>query len=376
MSLSDTAPPAGPVQKIPLGPQVSAWLVTRYDDARRALLDPRLAKSPLENMRMGGALFSEDLRRAMNKHMLAADPPDHTRLRKLVSAAFTPRRMESMRGRVTEISDALLDSFEDSATGRDEVDLIDNYAFPLPFQVICELIGVPKVDRDSFRAWSNTLIAGFGQPNEASFAAAASMAKYCQELVRRKRSEPDDALLSGLIEATDAGDRLDEDELTSLIFLLLVAGHETTVNLIGNAMYLLLKEPAQAEALRRDPSQLAQAIEDVLRLESPVQTATFRMATEPVEFGEVTIPAGEVVLVSLQSANLDAGDAPHIAFGHGIHFCLGAPLARIEGQIAIGSLLTRFPAMQPAVPIEKLEWRPGILLRGLAHLPVRLRDNG
>jgi cytochrome P450 len=371
MSLADTTPPAGPARKVPLGPRAEAWLITRYDEAKRALLDPTIAKEPLHRMRMGGDIFPEELRRAMNKHMLTADPPEHTRLRKLVSTAFTARRMEAMRSRVTDISDALLDALE----GKEEADLIDDYAFPLPFQVICELIGVPDVDRDRFRAWSNTLVAGFGQPSDASFAAAAAMAAYCQELVSRKRSQPDDALLSGLIQASDAGDRLDEDELTSLIFLMLVAGHETTVNLIGNAMYVLFQKPLWADALRDDPSLVPHAIEVVLGLESPVKTATFRMTTAPVELGDVTIPAGELVLISLLAANHDAGGAPHIAFGHGIHFCLGAPLARVEGQVAVGSLLRRFPAMRPAVPLEELQWRPGILVRGLSHLPVRLRDN-
>ncbi len=367
---------SAPAHEIPLGPGATGWMITRYEDVRRALGDPRLAKSPTAAV-MPPAMVKPGL----NKHMLNADAPEHTRLRKLVSMAFTSRRMEEFRPRVQEISDSLLRALD----GRETIDLIDDYAFPLPFQVICELIGVPMVDRDSFRAWSNLLVDQFAQGSPEAAEAASAMVGYVGDLVERKRAEPDDALLSGLIAASDAGDRLDDDELTSLVFLLLVAGHETTVNLIGNAMYLLLGRPDQAKALRENPALVPGAIEEFLRFESPVKTATLRISVAPVEVGEVTIPPGQLVFISLMSANRDEHaftdpdeldlarkEGQHMAFGHGIHFCLGAPLARIEAQVAISSLLQRFPQMSAEGDLADVKWRPGLLLRGLEHLPVRL----
>ena len=373
---------AGPVHRFDFMPGTDGWLITSHDDARRALTDPRLSKAVMATGRLGaGSSFPADLQKAISLHMLNADPPDHTRLRRLVSAAFTARRMEGLRPRIQEITDSLIAGL----AGRQTADIIDDFAFPLPFQVICELIGVPQVDRDDFRSWSNTLVGGAGG-REQAFHALTAMTAYVRELVERKRGQPDDALLSAMIEVSDSGDRLSGDELTSLVFLLLVAGHETTVNLIGNAMFLLLSRPDDAAALRADESLLPAAIEEFLRFESPVKTTTYRMATEPITIGDVTIPAGAIVVVSLLSANHDEGtfadaevfdparvDAQqHIAFGYGIHYCLGAPLARLEGQIAIGSLLRAFPELAPAEPLTGLAWRPGILLRGLNHLPVRL----
>jgi cytochrome P450 len=362
--------------EIPIGPGVTGWMITRYEDVRRALTDPRLAKSPTT-----AVMPPEMVKPGLSKHMLNADPPEHTRLRKLVSMAFTPRRMEEFRPRVQAISDSLIEAL----SGREVIDLIDDYAFPLPFQVICELIGVPMVDRDDFRAWSNLLLDQFAQGSPEAAQAATSMVDYIGDLVARKRAEPDDALLSGLIAASDAGDKLDDDELTSLVFLLLVAGHETTVNLIGNAMYLLLGRPDQAKALRENAELIPAAVEEVLRFESPVKTATLRISVAPVEVGEVTIPPGQLVFISLLSANRDENafsqpdeldlarrEAQHLAFGHGIHFCLGAPLARIEAQIAVESLLRRYPEMTAETGLANVQWRPGLLLRGLVHLPVRL----
>ncbi|WP_117212722.1 cytochrome P450 family protein [Allorhizocola rhizosphaerae] len=377
---------AGPVHEIPFPPTETgtAWLITRYAEARRALNDPRLAKGPLQDSPLQAAnpLPPETLR-AISRHMLDADPPDHTRLRRLVSAAFTARRIEGLRPRIRAISDELIGAL----AGRDRADLIDDFAFPLPFQVICELIGVPQVDRTSFRAWSNVIVAGDAAPGEEESHAITSMVAYVRELVERRRAEPDDALMSGLIRASDAGDRLDRDELTSLVFLLLIAGHETTVNLIGNAMYLLLGRPEQAAALRADPALIPGAVDEFLRYESPVKVSTLRIATDPVTIAGTTIPAGAVVMISLMAANRDDSVFPeadelqptradaqqHLAFGHGVHYCLGAPLAKLEGEIAIGALLAHFPGMRAALPLSELEWRPGMLLRGLRHLPVHLR---
>jgi len=373
---------AGPVHQIPLGPQATAWLITGYEEGRKALNDPRLAKSLMRQSVMydSPGAVPEHVHRVMSKHMLSADPPDHTRLRRLVSAEFTPRRVEDLRPRVRGISDSLIEAFDG-----DRIDLIDAYAFPLPFQVICELLGVPEIDRDSFRGWSNTIASGMAAMTSQTVDAATNLTAYVAELVERRRSEPDGALLSALIRQSDSGDGLSQDELTSLVFLLLIAGHETTVNLIGNAMYLLLTRPPEAERLRSEPALLPSAIEEFLRYESPIQMTSIRVTTEPVTVGEVTIPAGQPVLVSLLGVNRDPDafgspdelqlsrkDGQHLAFGHGPHFCLGAPLARMEGEIALGSLLDRFPRMRLAVPVEELQWRPGVLMRGLAHLPVLL----
>lgn len=370
-----------PAHEIPLADNFTAWLVTRYDDARRALNDPRLTKDMIGTPVRSGPEWPAELQAAMNSHMLSNDPPAHTRLRRLVSSVFTARRIADLRPDVQRISDGLLDGLAD----REEADLIGEYAFPLPLQVICELLGVPMDDRDSFRDWSNTILAGaFAQGNP--LAAAQAMNAYIRDLVARKRARPDDALLSALISAVDEGDRLSEDELTSMVFLLLIAGHETTVNLIGNGVFLLLQHPDRMAALRADERLLAPAIEEFLRYESPVKTATFRKAAEAIELDGVTIPAGAVVMISLLSANHDPQafadperfdparvDNQHLAFGHGIHYCLGAPLARLEGQIALTGLLDRFPKLRATRPLDELVWRPGALLRGLDQLPVMLR---
>ncbi|HEX6681236.1 MAG TPA: cytochrome P450 [Candidatus Limnocylindrales bacterium] len=368
---------AGPVARIPLGDSgVTGFLITRHEDAKRALGDARLAKGPSRSV-----LPPEMIKEGLSKHMLSTDPPGHSRLRKLVSLEFTPRRIEALRPRIEEISKSLIEAMR----GKDSADLIDDYAFPLPFQVICELIGVPVIERDDFRRWSNILLDEFLVGTPEAVAASGSMLEYVQNLVERKRSEPDDALLSSLIRASDAGDRLDRDELTSLVFLLLVAGHETTVNLIGNAIYLLLRHPAKLAELRADPGTVPGLIEEVLRYESPVKTATLRMSVAEVTIGDTTIPPGSLVFIGLMSANRDSEtfhdpdtfdisrtDAgQHLAFGHGIHFCLGAPLARMEGTIAIGDLLSAFPTLHLGVPESDVTWRPGMLLRGLSHLPVR-----
>ncbi|MET0425063.1 MAG: cytochrome P450, partial [Actinoplanes sp.] len=249
----------GPVRRLPDG----GWLVTRYEDAKRALSDPRLSK----------AYVGVDP--AVSRHLLAVDPPDHTRLRRLVSAAFTVRRMELLRPRIEEITEELLDAL----AGRAEADLIDAFAFPLPIQVICELLGVPAADRDRFRSWSTLLVTGAGTAEEMTRARMA-MVDYIRGQVADRRAHGGDDLLAGLVEVRDRADRLSEDELTSMVFLLLIAGHETTVNLIGNGVFLLLRERDRWEQLRAQPELLPTAIEEFLRYEGPVETATLRFATE------------------------------------------------------------------------------------------------
>ncbi|XVV15841.1 cytochrome P450 family protein [Actinoplanes sp. CA-131856] len=356
-----------PVHRVRLPGGADAWLVTRYEDAKHALSDPRLSKQyPAIGLP------------AVSRHMLAADPPDHTRLRRLVSAAFTARRVEALRPRIEEITAGLLDDL----AGRDAVDLIDAFAFPLPIQVICELLGVPAGDRDAFREWT-TIIVGGPQPGVDHSGAVLALIAYIQELLARRRHQGGDDLLAALLEVREEGDRLSEDELTSMVFLLLIAGHETTVNLIGNGAWLLLNERERWERVVADPGLLPAAIEEMLRFEAPVETATFRIAATDLTIGDQRIAAGDQVVIGLLAANrderfpapdemvLDRDNNPHLAFGHGIHYCLGAPLARLEGQIAFARLIERFPGLRLAPPARP-EWRPGLLLRGLRGLPVLL----
>jgi cytochrome P450 len=372
----------GPIHKAVLPMGSEAWVVTRYDEARAALNDARLSKDSLGARTLLNSFATNPQtvgQDALAAHMLSSDPPDHTRLRKLVTKAFTARRIEGLRGRIQEITDALLDEMADGGT----VDLLDVFAFPLPITVISELLGVPEADRDSFRIWSNTMVST--GPIEDSRAAGQAMTEYLTKLANDKRAEPSDDLLSALVQASDDGDQLSQIELTSMAFLLLIAGHETTVNLIGNGLLALLRNPDQFTALRADRSLLPNAIEEFLRYDGPVNLATFRFTTEPIELGGAVIPANEFVMISLCAANRDprhyvdpdrldvTRKSGHLAFGHGIHFCLGAPLARMEAEIAFNGLLDRFSDIQLAVPFDELTWRPSTLMHGLTNLPVRLR---
>jgi cytochrome P450 len=364
-----------PVAPVIMPGGTPAWLVTGYAQARAALSDPRLLKLP-----KGWRPDPDSLMASFDLHMLNLDPPDHERLRTLVNKAFTARRVEQLRPRITALTKGLLD---DMST-RDEVDLLASFAFPLPITVICELLGVPVADRDQFRAWSATIVSETVSP-ERFQADATAMVGYFQALLAARRREPADDLLSALIAARDEGDRLNENELLSMTFLLLVAGHETTVNLIASGMLALLLNPGELARLRADRSLLGSAVEELLRYVNPVNNATFRFTGEPVEIDGVPIGPGEVVLVSLSGANrdpsryadpdrLDLGrdSGGHAAFGHGIHYCLGAPLARLEAEIAFGGLLDRFGEMTLAVPPDALRWRPSTLIHGLESLPVRL----
>ncbi len=374
----------GSVHQILLPGDQPAWLVTGYDDVRQMLADPRFVKTPSP---MGDAIqaLPEDVERAISSDMLHLDPPDHTRLRRLVSAAFTRRRVEALAPRITALADELLDSMAASVQAQGHVDLIDAYAFPLPMTVICELLGVPSDDAAEFRGWSNTIVTGVLIGPERWMAAATALVGYIRSLLDAKRRTPADDLLSALVATRDGQDRLSEDELTSMVFLLLIAGHETTVNLIGNGVHTLLTHPDHLTLLRAEPARLPAFLEEILRYEGPVQVATPRFTAEAVVLGGVTIPAGQTVVPALMSANrddtqfdrptvFDPGRAQnqHLAFGHGIHHCLGAPLARLEGRIALDRLLTRFPAMRLAVRSEDLAWRPSFLMHGLNSLPVAL----
>jgi cytochrome P450 len=374
-----------PAQQVRMPSGLAVWLVTKYEEAKLALSDPRFSKDAQQAGRLiesklppGGE--RREFESSLASHMLNMDPPDHTRLRKLVVKAFTARRVEALRPRVEEITARLLDRMADST----EVDLLDALAFPLPIQVICELLGVDESRRDEFRAWSNALIGTSDQDTIRE--AGMNMAGYLAELVAAKRQQPADDLVSALIEVSEDEDRLSERELIGMMFLLLIAGHETTVNLIGNCVLALLTNPEQFAAVRENPDLVADAIEETLRFNGPVNLATMRHTTEAVRLGDVEIPAGEVVFVSLHSANRDGDrfDAPnrfdldrvhsgHLGFGYGIHFCVGAQLARMEAQVALRRLLERFPNLAPAQPTDTLRWRHSMIMRGLEKLPVRLR---
>lgn len=377
----------GPVHEVILADGHRAWVVLDYDQARAALNDPRLSKNMQEAF-SGGDVVAEGLPGpALARHMLAVDPPDHTRLRRLVSGAFTPRRIEALRPHVEDIVDGLLDDVaRRSAAG--PVDLVATFAFPLPFTVICELLGVDEGDRDRLGAGLVALLSPTPTPEAWDRAKAGSdvVVEELTRLVANKRARPGDDLVTALVAAEDDDGGLDEGELLSTIFQLIVAGHDTVSSLIGNGLVALLRHPDQLAALRADPAVLAGAIEELLRFDAPAPHATFRFASEDIDLGGVTIPQGAQVLVALASANRDADhytDADaldvtrtgsrHLAFGHGIHACLGAALARMEGQIAFDALLGRFPRLELAVPHEQLHWAhgDGLVLRGLVELPVR-----
>jgi cytochrome P450 len=360
-----------------------AWLVTRYADVRTVLTDPRLAKDV--HRWPGGGRCRPSETTGVYAHMLHADPPDHTRLRHLVQKAFTPRRTAQLRPRAEEIAAGLLE--EMAAARGDVTDLLGAYARPLPITVLCELLGIPAADR----AWIAVTVAAYDERAEHQ-RVELELAAYFTELIAAKRAEPGDDLVSALTLACDnadadgdgAADGLTGNELLSTIFLLVMAGFDTTVNLIASGALALLTHPGQKTRLRQDPSLLPAAVEELLRFTSPVNHANDRFTTQDVRVGDVVIPAGEWVLPAISSANRDRAQFPdpdrpdlgrdtsgHVAFGHGVHYCLGAPLARMEAEVALGALFARFPELLLAIPPEELRWRPVSLMNGLESLPVR-----
>jgi cytochrome P450 len=371
------------VCRVALPGKLDAWLITRYDDVFQALKDERLVKNKLT------ALTAEQQRKQpwipksfqpLTRNMLDLDAPDHTRLRALVHKAFTPRLVESMRERVQSVTAGLLNM----AKRRSRMDLIRDYALPLPTTIIADMLGVPAGERRQFHRWSSAIVSmNFSKwsmlkaiPNVRSFLG------YIRKLVRLRREHPRDDLLSALVSAEETGQQLSEDELVAMVFLLLVAGHETTVNLIGNGTLALLLHSHEMGRLRDDPALIKTAVEELLRYESPLETATERYAREDLVVAGHSIPRGALVFAVLASANRDQHqferpdtlditrtDNRHLAFGQGVHYCLGAPLARLEGQIAINALLRQFPKLKLAVLPETLRWRRGIVLRGLEALP-------
>ncbi len=377
----------GPVHPVSLADGHDAWLVVGHDEARRALNDSLLSKDMHAALALGGGIVAEGLPgREFARHMLAVDPPDHTRLRRLVSSAFSTRRVEGLRPRVQAIVDDLLDVL----AGRDPespADLVAEFAFPLPFTVICELLGVPEDERTGLGQGLVAMLVPTPTPDDHLRAKEASDAVVAQlrRLVEAKHDEPGDDLVSGLIAARDGEERLDNQELLSTIFQLIVAGHDTTTTFIGNAVVALLDHPKQLELLRDDPERIPAAVEELLRYDAPVPHSTFRYAVQEVEIGGHSIPPGAQVIICLAAANhdrcrfanpegldLERAEGRHLGFGHGIHHCLGAPLARLEGQLALGSLIRRFPRLRLAAGRTGLRWGhgDGLVLRGLSELPV------
>ncbi|PGH49703.1 cytochrome P450 [Streptomyces sp. Ru87] len=365
-----------PVQKVPTGSGGRySYLVTGYAEAREAFADPRLSKDTARFF--AGQPSRRNLHPAVSQTMLASDPPQHTRLRRLVAGAFTKGTVEGLRPYIQQVTNGLLDSWEQHG----QADLVEDLAVPLPVTVICEMLGVPEADRLDVRQWSNDLFAA-GEPDRID-TASHEVADYMTALVEAKRRSPDDSLLHDLIAARDGDDRLSEDELVSLAVLLLVAGHETTTNFIGNAALALLQTPKVLARMRDAPELIRPLLDELLRYDSPVGIATFRYSTEELTLGGVQIPAGVPVLIAPGAANRDPDRFPepdrldpdrdaagHLAFGHGIHRCVGAPLARAEGEIALRTLFGRFPRLRLKVPAEELEWRRTRLMRGMVALPV------
>ncbi|MFB7196988.1 cytochrome P450 [Streptomyces sp. NPDC056240] len=379
-----------PVHRTTLPSGVEAWLVTRYADAKQALADQRLSKNPAHHDEpahaKGKTGIPGERKAELMTHLLNIDPPDHTRLRYLVSKAFTPRRVAEFAPRVQELTDRLIDEF----AAKGEADLIHDFAFPLPIYAICDLLGVPREDQDDLRDWAGMMIRHGKGPRGGVARAVKKIRNYLVELIHRKRDEPGDDLISGLIRASDHGEHLTENEAAAMAFILLFAGFETTINLIGNGTYALLTHPEQRERLQRslapdaaEPGLLETGIEELLRYDGPVELATWRFATEPLTVGGQDIAVGDPVLVVLAAADRDPArfdepdtldlsrrDNQHLGYGHGIHYCLGAPLARLEGQTALATLLTRLPDLRLAGEPTDLRWRGGLIMRGLRTLPV------
>jgi cytochrome P450 len=368
---------AGPVHRVTLPNGRSVWLVTRYDEARAALADPRLSMD--KRNASAGTWPGFGLPPALDANLLNMDPPDHTRIRRLIATAFTPRRVEGLRGRIHEVVDECLDRIAERRGG----ELVRDLALPVALTMMSDLLGVASEDRRDFRAWTSVLVAHeTGQPADLA-AAVGNIYRYFTGLVASKRVSPGDDLMSALIAARDEQDRLTEDELISAAWLTMVAGNENTVRGIVNGILALLTNPATLDHLRSRPGALPGAVEELLRYDGPAQTSIRRFALEDVRIGDVTIPAGDAVMVAIAGANRDPDrfadpdsvdlartDNQHLAFGNGIHYCFGAPLARLEAEITIGTLVRRFPDLTLAVPHEDLRWQLSVRSRDLVELPV------
>ncbi|MFF0214318.1 cytochrome P450 family protein [Streptomyces vinaceus] len=366
-----------PVRRIPTGSGgLPAYLITGHGEARAAFTDPRLSKDTARFF--AGRPSNRDLHPAIARNMLASDPPAHTRHRRVATPLFTTGRVRELRPFITRVVDELMAAWRPGS----EVDLVADLALPLPVTVVCELLGVPGSDRATLAGWSRDLFDA--TDTERVDAASHRIGDYLTQLVEAARATPGEGPLHALLRDCDEGG-LDHDETVSLAALLLIAGHETTTHFIGNAVLALLRHPEAFDRLRRDPDLVPGALDELLRFDSPVSVATFRHSTQDLRVGGVDIPAGFPVLIAPGAANRDPAAFPgpdrldldrdaggHLSFGHGIHRCPGAPLARAEADIALRALLTRFPDVRAAVPADSLTWRRTRLTRGLAALPLIL----
>ncbi len=367
------------------------WVISRYAEARQALAHPALSKDIARShelgylqRELGENKFGHRLTTwPLSHHMLNLDPPEHTRLRKLANKAFTTRTVQQLRPRIVEISSGLLDQVESDTPPGQPAELIAGYAEPLPVIVIGELLGLPEADLGKLREWTSVLMSN----SDPRFRRVTKeIARYLSSVIDAKRAEPGRDFLSDLIATRDEGVGLSQVELISMAFMVLVAGHETTLSLICNGLRALLNNPALAESLRAEPESIPRAVEEFLRFEAPLSRSTLRYCSTPVEIGGVQIDEGDYVIVLIGSANRDdrifeqadrvdlsRPSTGHLAFGYGIHYCLGAPLARLEGEIAFGHLLQRYPRLRPAVPDSELVWRDSTLVHSFEKLPVILR---
>ena len=365
------------------GYQENVFYVFRYEEAKQILGDQNRFVKDIRNTlppeARGRTEPRTDMFSLIYNNMLNTDRPDHTRLRTLVSKAFTNRQIQALAPRIQEIADELIDNFQSKGTA----DLIEVYAFPLPIIVICELLGIPFADRDKFRKWSHAFI-GITDDQISYMQSMHEFVQYIGQMIALRRAVPQDDLISGLVHAEENGAHLTEQELFSMIALLIVAGHETTVNLIGNGLAALLQHPDQASQLERNPELIDQAIEEFLRYAGPVEMATRRYAAEDVQIGDTLIKRGTTVIVILAAANRDPAEFnnsasfdllrepnKHLSFGYGVHYCLGAPLARLEARIAFNSLLARLPKIRLDITPDQLYYNQSSIIRGLTSLPVR-----
>jgi cytochrome P450 len=374
-----------PVYQFSTSQGQSTWLLTRYTEAEYVLRDERFVKDRQHIASAKGEAHvlhspasASDL---MSMSMVDFDPPDHTRLRTLFNPFFTPRQIESWRERVQQITDELIDAVE----GRGCMDLIDEFASVLPLRVVSEMLGVPLADGPKLHAWTKLTADSLGSPEAFQQAneALQDFYAYLLALIARKRQEPAEDLISKLLKAGDEEGQISEREVVTMTFLLITAGHDTADNMIGSGMLALLTHPEQMALLREQPALIKTAVEEFLRYRSPFMLSTMRWASEDIMLGGQLIRRGDSVLISLAATNRDGEvfacpdtfditrqENPHLAFGKGIHYCLGAPLARLEGQVAIPTLLQRLPNLRLQVSPSELEWRPGWLVQGLQHLPV------
>jgi cytochrome P450 len=382
---------AGPVHDVTLSDGHRAFLVVGYDAAREALNHPDLSKDMHAALARDGGVVAEGLPGPeFARHMLSVDPPDHSRLRGLAATAFTRTRLETLEPRIRRIVDDLLDDL--GAHGDEPVDLVAGFAGPLPFAVIGELLGIDPTEQRRLAGWFATLLAPYSsaEPPAEAVAASNDIVDFLTDLVDRRWADPTPDLTGDLVQACREG-ALTRQELLSTLLQLVVAGHDTTTSLIGNGIVALLGHPDQRDALAADLSLVPRAVEEFLRWDAPVPHSTFRYAVREVSIAGTVIPAGVQVLVSLAAAGRDPernpggetldirrSGAAHLAFGHGIHYCLGARLARREAEIAFAALLSRFPDLRLAVPPEELHWGhgDGLVLRGLSELPVLLSGSG